>query len=670
MMPHPALFPPLFLAALAFFCWSVYRRFSLVFLGQPEQRTDQPVRRLREMLLYAFGQFRVIKKPFGANHFVIFWSFMILTVANGEFLLNGVFSSLRLDRLPQGVHHALLFAFDLVSLMTLVAITLSFGRRLIVKPPYLDSRYVKARSIEGFLILSFIALLMVAYLGMHGALIAQGAEPAASAMPVSGLVAGFFSPGAAYLGTLVLALWWLHAAVLLAFICFLPHSKHMHILTAIPNCYLGSLDWPCTQPLERFAKGELFGVGSVERFTWKDLLDTYSCTECGRCQDACPATNTGKPLNPRQIVHAIKVNLLENGPALREGRKGTLPLIGPEGEGTNSEDAIWSCTTCGACLQACPVLIEQMPKIIKMRRFLVETEARFPEELLNLFENMEQRSNPWGIAPGERGKWVSTMAVRPFAAGETEYLLYVGCAGSFDSRAKQVTVALATVLDAAGVSWGILGKDEKCCGDSLRRLGNEFLFDRMTRENVELFRERGVKKVITLCPHCLTTLKNDYRQYGLELEVMHHSQLIAGLIENGRIKLSGDDDRLGRISYHDPCYLGRHNGIFDAPRALIEAATGSVPTEIGRNRADSFCCGAGGGRMWMEEFIGDRVNHTRVDEALAGAPDTLCVACPYCMTMMEDGLKDRGAGQVRVRDVAEVVAEALHAALAAPPSTR
>jgi Fe-S oxidoreductase len=661
MMPHPALFAPLLLASLVFFCWSVYRRFSLVLLGRPEQRGDQPGRRLKEMLVYAFGQLRVVRKPFGVNHFVIFWSFMILAVANGEFLLNGVFSSVRLDLLPEGLHHALLFVFDLVSLMTLVAITLSFGRRLFVKPPYLDSLYVKARSPEAFLILSFIALLMIAYLGMHGALIARGVEPAAAAMPVSRLVAGFFSPGAAYLGTLILYLWWLHAAVLLAFICFLPHSKHMHILTAIPNCYLASLDWPCTQPQERFAKGELFGVGSVERFTWKDLFDTYSCTECGRCQDACPATATGKPLNPRQIVHAIKMNLLENGPALREGRKGTLPLIGPEGEGTNTEEAIWACTTCGACMQACPVLIEQMPKIIKMRRFLVETEARFPEELLNLFENMEQRSNPWGIAPGERGKWVSTMEVRPFAAGETEYLLYVGCAGSFDSRAKHVTVALATVLNAAGVSWGILGKDEKCCGDSLRRLGNEFLFDRMARENVELFRERGVTKVITLCPHCLTTLKNDYRQYGLELEVMHHSELIAGLIQDGRIKLNGNDDRLGKISYHDPCYLGRHNGIFDAPRGLIEAATGTAPRELGRNREESFCCGAGGGRMWMEEFIGDRVNHTRVDEALLGSPDTVCVACPYCMTMMEDGLKDRGAGQVRVRDVAEVVAEALHA---------
>jgi Fe-S oxidoreductase len=658
MMPHPIIFTPLLIAALAFFCWSVYRRFSLVALGQPEQRLDQPVRRVKEMVLYALAQLRVLKKPFGVNHFVIFWSFMILALANGEFLVAGVFPSLRLDLLPDVVYHPLLFAFDIVSLLTLVAIAFAVGRRLFFKPWYLDSLYVKARSADAFLILSFIALLMIAYLGLHGAIIAQGAEPAASAMPVSSLV-GSALAGSSSLGTLVLVFWWIHALVLLAFLCFLPHSKHMHILTAIPNCYTASLEWPNTQPREKFEKGGTYGVGTVERFTWKDLFDCYSCTECGRCQAACPATNTCKPLNPRQIVHAIKTNLLANGPALKQGRPATVPLIGPEGEGTNTEDAIWSCTTCGACIQACPVLIEQMPKIIKMRRHLVETESRFPEELLNLFENMEQRSNPWGIAPGERAKWVSTLPVQQFVAGETEYLLYVGCAGSFDSRAKQVTVALATILNAAGVSWGILGKDEKCCGDSLRRLGNEFVFDKMAQENVALFKERGVTKVITLCPHCLTTLKNDYRQYGIELEVVHQSQMIEQLVQEGRLKLPGADKGLGKISYHDPCYLGRHNGVFDAPRAVIEAATGSAPQELERNRENSFCCGAGGGRMWMEEFIGDRVNHARVDEALKTNPDTICVACPYCMTMIEDGLKDKGAGHVKVRDIAEVVAEGL-----------
>ncbi|HEY6008638.1 MAG TPA: (Fe-S)-binding protein, partial [Geobacteraceae bacterium] len=436
-------------------------------------------------------------------------------------------------------------------------------------------------------------------------------------------------------------------------------SKHMHILTAIPNCFFRSLEKPVLLPREEFAPGKSYGVSRVDQFTWKDLFDSYACTECGRCQDACPATATGKPLNPRQVVHSIKTNLLANGPLLRSGGVPGVPLIDGEQEDANTEDTIWSCTTCGACLEACPVFIEQMPKIVKMRRHLVEEEARFPEELLNLFENMEQRSNPWGIAPTERTKWCSSMEVKPFSADTCDYLFYVGCAGTFDSRQKHVTVALATILDAAGVSWGILGKEEKCCGDSLRRLGNEYVFDKMARENVQLFREKGVRRVIVQCPHCYTTLKNDYRQYGLELEVVHHSQLIEELLAAGKLRLNQQVRDLGKIAFHDSCYLGRHNDVYEAPRAVLQAATGEAPAELGRNRENAFCCGAGGGRMWMEEHLGTRINLDRVEEALRVNPDTVCVSCPYCLTMFEDGLKDKQAGQTKVRDIAEVVAEGL-----------
>ena len=324
-----------------------------------------------------------------------------------------------------------------------------------------------------------IALLMLAFFGVHGAEIALGNEPAAGSMPVSRFFAALLSGlDAAALRQIVAVSWWSHAALLLAFMNYLPYSKHMHILTAIPNCFFRGVDQPNTQPREDFTDGKRFGVGAVDDFTWKDLLDSFSCTECGRCQNACPAAATGKPLNPRAVVHAIKANLLANARLLKNGERPQIPLIGETGEGTSSEESIWSCTTCGACLEACPVLIEQMPKIVKMRRHLVEMEARFPVELLSLFENIEGRSNPWGIAPSERSKWSSQLEVKPFEAGKTEYLFYVGCAGAFDSRSKQVTVALAAILDAAGVSWGVLGRDEKCCGDSLRRLGNEFAFDR------------------------------------------------------------------------------------------------------------------------------------------------------------------------------------------------
>jgi Fe-S oxidoreductase len=662
-MINHSLFTILFLAAATVFLVLAWRRLSLISLGKPEDRTDNLSLRIWDMLLYAFGQKRVLATPFGINHFVIFWSFVVLLIANADFIVNGIFPAISLRLLPPAIHGPLLFLFDIVSLLALIAVAIAAVRRLLFK---LDTPYVKRRSVEGFLILSFIALLMIAYFGLHGAEIALCQEPLAGWMPVSTLAAGFFGcgGGCAKCGVVpyLVFFWWLHAAVLFAFMIFLPISKHMHILTAIPNCFLATLGRPNTQPREEFAVGNAYGAARVDDFTWKDLLDSFSCTECGRCQEACPAQATGKALNPRQIIHTLKINLMANASELKEGNDPPLPLIGAEGEGTNTREAIWACTTCGACLQACPVLIEQMPKIIKMRRHLVEMKSDFPEELLNLFENMEQRSNPWGIAPTERTKWHSTMEVKSFVAGETEYLFYVGCAGTFDSRQKHVSVALATILDKAGISWGILGRDEKCCGDSARRLGNEYLFDRMAKENAALFTDKKITKVITQCPHCFSTLKNDYRQYGLELEVIHHTELLDRLLREGRIKPDRHPSDLGTVLYHDSCYLGRHNGIYQEPRNVISAVTGEQPAEAARNRENGFCCGAGGGRMWMEEHDGERINNARVSEAVAAHPGTICVACPYCMTMFEDGLKDIGTANVRVRDVAEIVAEGLRPA--------
>ncbi|HBA73145.1 MAG: electron transfer flavoprotein [Geobacteraceae bacterium GWC2_55_20] len=654
MTPNPTIFTPLLIASLAVFAWGCWKRLSLISLGKPENRFDNIGARVGEMLMYAFGQKRVLAKPFGINHFIIFWSFIILLVANIEFMLHGVFPWISLTKLPDSILLPLLLLLDIASLLALAAVAVAAVRRLISPP------YPEARTIEAFFILSLIGILMLAYFGINAAKISRMQEGALviarTWMPVSSVFAGMFAPAA---GATVYSLsWWAHAFALLAFMCYLPHSKHMHILTAIPNCFFRRLDKPNTVPREEFAVGNNFGVSRVDQYSWKDLLDSFSCTECGRCQKVCPASITGKPLNPRAVVHDIKVNLLENAGLLKKGEQPGIPLIGGQGEGSVSEESIWGCTTCGACMEACPVFIEQMPKIIQLRRNLVESEASFPEELLNLFENMEGRSNPWGIAPSERTKWCSQLDVKPFDKNTTEYLFYVGCAGSFDSRNKHVSVAMAQLLDRAGISWGILGKDEKCCGDSVRRLGNEYVFDKMARENVEIFRERGVRKVITQCPHCFSTLKNDYRQYGLELEVIHHSELLRNLVQDGYLKLNGISGDLGAMVFHDSCYLGRHNDVYDAPREVLQAATGTAPKEIGRNRNNAFCCGAGGGRMWMEEHSGERINLTRVKEALEEKPDTICVACPYCLTMFEDGLKDVNADGVKVLDVAEVMAEA------------
>ncbi|MDP7285555.1 MAG: (Fe-S)-binding protein [Dehalococcoidales bacterium] len=653
------LFAIVLAAAIGFFLWSCFRRFRLVTLGLADNRFHDIGRRLGNALLYAFGQRRVVSRPFGVNHFALYWCFLILLVANTEFLLGGLFSDyISLSRLPGGAYHSLAFIFDLASLLALLAVCAAFVRRVAFANPYIGGLNRDSATILGL-----VAVLMIAFFGMHAGEIAQGSEVAARYMPVSGYVAGAFLAGvpAGSLAGLIGFFWWLHAIVLLVFLNYLPYSKHMHIMTAIPNCFFKSLVRVNTQPREEFKKGNTFGVGQVDRFTWKGLFDAYSCTECGRCSDACPATFTGKPLDPRLVIHDIKSNLITNGSRLKRKTAAVLPLIGngQEQEGSVAEEVIWECTTCGLCLEVCPVFIEHFPRIIDMRRYLVEMQAKFPEELITFFEHMEQRHNPWGIAPAERTKWAVETEVRSFEAGTTEYLFFVGCAGAFDARNRRTTLALTRILSAAGISWGILGKDESCCGDSLRRLGNEFVFDRMAEENVRIFAERGVKKVITQCPHCVNTLKNDYRQYGAELEVSHHTELINNLIKTGRLELDKGRD-LGKVVFHDSCYLGRYNGVYEAPREVIASVTGQPSVEMTRHRERSFCCGGGGGRMWLEERLGKHINVTRVEEALQTESGTVCVCCPYCTTMFEDGLKDMGAeGKVRVLDLAEIVAGAL-----------
>jgi Fe-S oxidoreductase len=645
-----------FIAAMFLFAYSCYRRFSLVLKGRPDNRFDAPIRRIGNMLFYAFGQRRVIKKPFGINHFVLFWAFMVLLIANTEFLLNGLAPNvIDLSRLPDGAYFTLACIFDIVSALALLSVILAVIRRFTFPPPYTE-----AKSRDAFIILSMVAVLMIAFFGMHGSKI--NLDPAvgraASYMPISNWVGtsilGGLSNGS--LETASSVFWWIHAVVLLSFLNYLPYSKHMHVLTSIFNCFFKSLEKVKTQPREEFKKGNTFGVGQVEQFPWKGLFDSYSCTECGRCSDSCPATFTGKPLQPRLLIHDIKVNLLHNG---KNDGHPALPLVGGEGEGSVSEEVLWECTTCGACMEVCPVFIEHVPRIVDMRRHLVETKAKFPEELLTLFENMEQRSNPWGIAPAERTKWAADIEVKPFEAGKTEYLFYVGCAGAFDARNRHTTLSVAKILDKSGVSWGTLGRDEMCCGESLRRLGNEYVFDRMAQANIRMFTEKGVKKIITQCPHCYSTFKNDYKQYGAQLEVVHHTEFINSLLQENKLKLKASGNA-GNVVFHDSCYLGRYNAIYDAPRQVVAAATGKTPAEMARHRDKGFCCGAGGGRMWMEEKEGTLINVARVEEALAEKADTVCVCCPYCMTMFDDGLKDKeAADKVQVLDLAEIVAMAL-----------
>jgi len=655
MSAQVPFFTAVFIIAVVIFLWSCYQKFSLVELGKPDNRFNELGKRFVNMLVYAFGQKRVVTRsyPFGLNHFFFFWCFLILLIANTEFLLHGLFPSyISLANLPTGLYYTLAFIFDLASFLALLAVIVALSRRLFFAPKYID-----AKTTDAFVILGLVATLIIAFFSLHGSEIALGIEKAAQFMPFSSFVGKVVlaSTPSYTLFNLITIFWWIHAAALLGFLDYLPYSKHIHILTSIPNCFFRSTEKVNTQPREEFQKGKNYGVGQVDQFRWKDLFDSFSCTECGRCNDNCPATITGKTLNPRLIIHDIKMNLLSNGRAIKKRLDTTLPLIGSCREGCIIEDAIWACTTCGACMEVCPVFIEHVPKLVYMRRNLVEMKATFPEELLSLFENMETRSNPWGIIPAERGKWATEVSAPSFEKNRSEYLFYVGCTGAFDARNKRNTIAITNILNTSGISWGVLGKDEKCCGDSMRRLGNEYVFEQMAKENVKLLQDQGVRKIITQCPHCYNTLKNDYRQYGTELEVVHYSEFILKLIDSKKLVLKNKAD-VGKVIYHDSCYLGRYNSVYEQPRKLIEMSTGRYPLEMERKRERSFCCGAGGGHMWMEENAGTRINMERVKEALSKNPDTICVCCPYCVTMMEDGLTDlKVPDKVSVLDLSEIV---------------
>ncbi len=397
---------------------------------------------------------------------------------------------------------------------------------------------------------------------------------------------------------------------------------------------------------------DVFGIGTAADISWKGLLDMASCTECGRCQSQCPAWHTEKPLSPKLLVMAMRDHALAKIPS--DG-----PIVGLEGAPI-SPDVLWSCTSCGACVNECPVDIEHVDHIVNMRRFQVLVESEFPTELGGTFRNLEKAGNPWGANRTDRDAWINECdfpitKIEGEIPDDVEYLFWVGCAGAFEERGKKTTKAVAELLYMAGVSFGVLGKRETCTGDPARRAGNEFLYQILSKENMEtlseVFGTRGVKKVVVTCPHCFTTIGRDYRQSGYEFEMVHHTQLLNQLVRDGKLKPVSKSTK--KLTYHDPCYLGRHNQIYEPPRELL-ASTGAQMVEMPRNKERSFCCGAGGGRMWMEEKLGTRINLNRVDEAIETGAEEIAVGCPFCRVMVSDGVTGRGA-EVEVLDVAQTL---------------
>jgi Fe-S oxidoreductase len=541
----------------------------------------------------------------------------------------------------------------------------SIFRRLVMPPRRLQVEgHAKW---DAILILGLIFTVMVTMFGQNAARIALSGADHTAARAVSALVAPLFAGADAP----VIHVWfsvffWGHMVAVLGFLNYLPFSKHLHILASVPNVYFSDLGpRGALKPVDLADEtATKFGVTDIDDFSWKQLLNGYTCTECGRCTSVCPANTTGKLLDPRKIFVDMRARTMEKAPLLVAG-------AGVEGgvredvlghqllDNFITEQELWACTTCMACVQECPVMIEHVDAIVDMRRGLVLNESRFPDELKTTFSNLERNYTPWGFGHATRAEWAEGLGIPLMAEKRTaDVLFWVGCAGSYDARYRKVSRAFAQLMQIAGVDFAILGTEEKCNGDPARRMGNEYLAQTLMAENIATLNGYGVKKIVVTCPHCLQSLGKEYKQFGGDYEVVHHSTFLQELIRERKLDLSGE--RRATITFHDPCYLGRYNNEYEAPREVLNSIGGVRQVEMPRSHDRSFCCGAGGGRMWMEEREGTRVNNERTDEALAVSPDVIGTGCPFCMTMLTDGVKDRDAAErVAVKDIAELVLEAV-----------
>ncbi len=639
----------LIVAAHVVFALRLRNIIQWVHLGKGSLPWDELPRRMRDLAVKGFGQKLVIRTPAGWFHAFIFWGFFVLTFGTIEGLLKGLYHPFSFAFL--GPVYGLLNTFqEIFAVIVLVALGAALYRRFVVRPKRLEGPF--SHQLDAVIVIGLIASLIVAFFGMHVVAPKPGFTPVTDALRsliLSGREVGEEAMPVAHAVFL-----WAHNLIVLAFLVYIPYSKHLHVITALPNLFFRE-----ERTRGRINKlnledesAESFGVVKITDYTQKELLDLTACTECGRCQEACPAYNTGKPLSPKKLILDLKDHLFEEGPRLLRVEAPSRNLFGD----VITADVLWSCTTCFACEEACPVEIQPMSKLLGIRQARVLMEGDFPEEAQNTLRNVETQSNPWNLPQEERGHWAQELGVPTLAENAgVEYLFFAGCAGAYDQRYVRVAQALTKLLQHAGVSFGILGNEECCTGDAAKRIGNDYLAQALAQQNVETMNAYGVKKVITSCPHCFNAIKNEFPQYGGEYEVIHHTQLIADLLKLGRIKPSGKVS--GTVTYHDSCYLARYNDVSDAPREILEAS-GATLTEMPRNREHGFCCGAGGGRMWMEERIGSNVNAERAGEAIATGAATVATACPFCMTMMTDGVNKHAPVQpVQVRDVAEILAE-------------
>ena len=642
------LFVVLFLSALGMFVYRLRYNVKLLRLGkgQDDSRTDNKFARLKYTLANGLLQPKMLTDQKAAiMHYAIFYGFLIVSLGTLETVWQGINSGFSFATiLGEGFAYQLfLTSQDIGNTLVAVAVLYAIARRMFFPPARLKS-LSNAAKIDAYIILGLILALVTSELLVLGCkdLLAPQTGMFFSRQLTQMLVAGLALENIEFTYR---CCWWAHCLVLFSFMVFLPFSKHQHLIWVWANMFCKSnKSMGRLRPLAIDEEAESFGASKVKDLSWKQLLDGITCVECGRCTEQCPATSTDKPLDPRLIMHHLKE-------ATFNPKKQLLGEI-------VSHDELWACTTCGACMEACPLDIEHIPSIVDMRRYLTLTEGNFPAELTNTFRNLETNSTPWAFSSASRADWAKGLAVKELKdAKQADYLFWVGCAGSYDERYKKVSRSLVKILQKAGVSFAILGTEEQCSGDTARRLGNEYLANMQIEGNINNFKKYGVKKIITGCPHCFNTLKNEYPDYGYQAdEVMHHSQFIADLQAKGKIKTNKSSEDTGKVTLHDSCYLSRHNDIVEEPRRVLQQEIVELP----RNKKKSFCCGAGGGRMWMEENIGSRINENRAKEVIASGAKTAATSCPFCMTMLRDGVSALGKKDaVEVKDIAEIVAAQL-----------
>jgi Fe-S oxidoreductase len=666
--PERVAFLGIILITAIAFAVPVLRRLRLMAAGRPEKRLLAPLEQIVGAFTKVFFQRCTLRNEriaTGFMHVLIFYSALSFDTMTVSHTLEGfipeffLFGRTRLGLLFSGF-------LDLAAILVLCGVAFFAVRRFIIKP----KAYATTRGDSAVI---YIALTVVTLSYVYFEAFAVAHHPEAVRWSFFGrTLASLISGGslsAAAIAAQFRISWWVHILLVYAFIAYVPHSKYFHMFTGPFNVLFGAPGSSGRlKPLD-IEGSEVFGLEKAPDLTWKDTLDTFACMECGRCQDVCPAFASDKPLSPKMILFNLEKHLLAAGKKILGGKRDDLPTLCPD---VHTSDEIWTCTTCGACMHVCPVEIEHIRKIVGVRQSEVLMQSRFPQELNPFFRNMETNSNPWGIGFSERAAWAEGLDV-PLLADhpQAEYLYWVGCAGSFDEEGKKTARAFVSILKAAGVDFAILGTEEKCCGDQARRLGNEYLFQSLALENMTVFTRYKVRKIITGCPHGYNTLKNEYpgladaqTQLSPEdkaliksIEVHHAVEILDDLLNRGI--LNSTCSFAGPLTYHDPCYLARHNRLVDAPRRVLGQVCASGFRELGRYGEHGFCCGAGGGLMWTEERLGKRINHLRAEEVIASGAALVAVSCPFCQTMLRDALKDKDRPDIQVKDIIQLTADAL-----------